>query len=79
MQLIGALIFIGLLVSLLGFAAYLARSQKSRNDPNKSWSQVLGPQFRGSAFDVGENLNREIEAGRGQSQRVRRSKRSKNK
>ena len=79
MQLIAALIFIGILVLLLTFAAYLARSQKSRNNPYRSWSQVLGPQFRGSAFDVGDNLNKEIEAGRRQSQHVRRSNRSRDK
>ena len=73
MQLIAALIFIGILVLLLALAAYLARSQKSRNDPYRSWSQVLGPQFRGSAFDVGDNLNKEIEAGRQQSPRGRRA------
>ncbi len=79
MQLIAALIFLGILVLLLGFAVYLARSQKSRNDPYRSWSQVLGPQFRGSAFDVGDNLNKEIEAGQQQSRRVRRSHHSRDK
>lgn len=73
MQLIGVLILLGILVLLLGFAVYLARGQKSRNDPYKSWSQVLGPQFRGSAFDVGDNLNKEIEAGQQQSRRGRRT------
>jgi len=76
MQLIAALIIIGILVLLLGAAMYFARSQKSRNDPYRSWSQVLGPQFRGSAFDVGEKLNEEIEGGRGQAQRTRRTRRS---
>lgn len=71
MQLIAALVFIGILMLLLALAAYLARSQKSRNDPYKSWSQVLGPQFSGSAFDVGDNLKKEIEAGRQQSRRGR--------
>jgi hypothetical protein len=73
MQLIAALIFIGILVLLLALAVYLARSQKSRNDPNRSWSQILGPQFRGSAFDVRDNLNKEIEAGRRQSRRSQRA------
>ncbi len=73
MQLIAVFIFIGILVLLLALAAYLARSQKSRNDPYRSWSQVLGPQFRGSAFDVGDNLKKEIEAGRQQSRRGRRA------
>jgi len=71
MQLIAVLIFISILVLLLALAVYLARSQKTSNDPYKSWSQVLGPQFRGSAFDVGDNLNKEIEAGRQQSRRGR--------
>src|SRR5258708_37694599 len=69
MQLIGVLILLGILVLLLVFAAYLARSQKSKNQPYGSWSNVLGPQFRGSAFDVGEKLNSEIEAGRQQQPR----------
>src|SRR5260370_6495954 len=67
MQLLAALIIIGILVLLLGAAMYFARGQKTRNDPYRSWSQVLGPQFRGSAFDVGEKLNEEIEAGRSQA------------
>src|SRR5260370_17417848 len=69
MQLIGVLILLGILVLLLVFAAYLARRQKSKNQPYGSWSNVLGPQFRGSAFDVGEKLNSEIEAGRQQQPR----------
>ena len=79
MQLIAALIFIGILVLLLALAAYLARSQKSRNDPNRSWSQILGPQFRGSAFDVGDNLNKEIEAGQQQSRRRQRAQHTRSK
>lgn len=76
MQLIAALIIIGILVLLLGAAMYFARGQKTRNEHYGSWSNVLGPQFRGSAFDVGEKLNEEIEAGRRQAQRTRRTKRS---
>ena len=76
MQLLAALIIIGILVLLLGAAMYFARGQKTRNDPYRSWSQVLGPQFRGSAFDVGEKLNEEIEAGRRQAHRTRRTRRS---
>ncbi len=78
MQLIAALIIIGILVLLLGAAMYFARGQKTRNEHYGSWSNVLGPQFRGSAFDVGEKLNEEIEAGRRQAQRTRRTKRSRN-
>ena len=76
MQLIAALIIIGILVLLLGAAMYFARGQKTRNEHYGSWSNVLGPQFRGSAFDVGEKLNEEIEAGRQQAHRTRRTKRS---
>ena len=61
MQLIGLLIFIGIFVMLLGVAIYLVRGEKSKNKAYGSWSNVLGPQFRGSAFDVGENLKKEIE------------------
>ena len=77
MQLIVALIFIGILVLLFGFAVYLARGEEPKSEHYGSWSNVLGPQFRGSAFDVRENLNKEIEAG--QSRRVRRSHHSKEK
>ncbi len=79
MQLIGALILIGILVLLLGAALYFARSQKTKNDAYRSWSQVLGPQFRGSAFDVGEKLNEEIEKGQQQARRTRHVNRSRNK
>jgi len=79
MQLIAALILIGILVLLLAFAIYLARGEEPKRGHYGSWSKVLGPQFRGSAFDVRENLNKGIEAGRGKSRRVRRSPRSKDK
>jgi len=79
MQLIGALILIGILVLLLGAALYFARSQKTKNESYRSWSQVLGPPFRGSAFDVGEKLNEEIEKGQQQARRSRRANRSRNK
>jgi hypothetical protein len=80
MQLIGVLILLGILILLLVFAVYLARGEKTRNQPYGSWSNVLGPQFRGSAFDVSEKLNSEIEAGRQQQpRRVRRSHHSKSK
>ena len=71
MQLIGVLIFIAILVLLFGLALYLARGEKSKNEHYGSWSNVLGPQFRGSAYDVRENLNKEIEEGRRQSRRVK--------
>ncbi len=77
MQLIAALIFIGILILLFGLAVYLARGQSPKREHYGSWSNVLGPQFRGSAYDVGEKLNREIEEGRGRSRRVKRSHRSK--
>ena len=76
MQLIAALIFIGILVLLFGFAVYLARGEEPKSEHYGSWSNVLGPQFRGSAFDVREKLNKEIEAGKGRSRRTRRSQRS---
>ena len=67
MQLIAGLIFIGILVLLIGAAIYLARSQKPKSQHYGSWSNVLGPQFRGSAFDVGERLNEEISEGQHKS------------
>jgi len=79
MQLIAALIFIGILVLLLVFAIYLARGEEPKSEHYGSWSKVLGPQFRGSAYDVRENLNKEIEDGQGKSRRVRRTPRSKDK
>ena len=79
MQLIAVLIFIGILVLLLAFAIYLARGEEPKGDHYGSWSNVFGPQFRGSAYDVRENLNKEIEDGQGKSRRVRRTPRSKDK
>jgi hypothetical protein len=79
MQLIGALIFIAILVLLFGLALYFARGQSPKREHYGSWSNVLGPQYRGSVYDVREKLNEEIEAGRGQSRRVRRSHHSKDK
>ena len=69
MQLIAGLIFIGILILLIGAAIYFARGQKPRSQHYGSWSNVLGPQFRGSAMDVGERLNEEISAGQHQSSR----------
>ena len=63
MQLIAGLIFIGILVLLIGAAIYLARGQKPKPQHYGSWSNVPGRQFRGSAMDVGERLNKEISAG----------------
>jgi hypothetical protein len=79
MQLIGALIFIGILVLLFGFAIYLAKGENPKSEHYGSWSNVLGPQFRGSAFDVREKLNEEIDAGQGQSRKLRRSHHSRDK
>jgi hypothetical protein len=74
-----AFIIISILVLLFGFAIYLARGEEPKREHYGSWSNVLGPQFRGSAYDVAENLNKEIEEGRGQSHRTRRSRRSREK
>ena len=79
MQLIAGLIFIGILVLLFAFAIYLARGEEPKSDHYGSWSNVLGPQFRGSAYDVRENLNKEIEDGRQQFRKGRRPQHSKNK
>ena len=79
MQLIGLLIFVGILVLLLAFAIYLARGEKIKNSPYGSWSKVLGPQFRGSAYDVGENLKEEMREGGQQFPKRRRPRHSKGK
>jgi len=79
MQLIGLLIFAGLLILLFGLAVYIARSEKSKNKPYESWSNVLGPQFRGSAYDVGENLKKELGEGEQQFNKGRRQRHSKRK
>ncbi len=79
MQLIGLLIFAGISILLFGLAVYLARGEKSKNKPFGSWSNVLGPQFRGSALDVGENLEKELGEGDHQSRKGRRSRNSKKK
>jgi len=79
MQIIAFLIFCGLLVGILGVCVYLARSQKPKGPKGQhygSWSNVLGPQFRGEAFDVGEKLNSEIAEGQHQSRRTRRAGRA---
>ena len=60
---------LGILVLLLAFAIYLARGEKIKNSPYGSWSKVLGPQFRGSAYDVGENLKEEMREGDSNSQK----------
>ena len=75
MQLIAGLIFLGILLLLIGAAIYFARGQTPRSQHYGSWSNVLGPQFRGSAMDVGERLNKEISAGQHQSSRQSRHQR----
>ena len=75
MQLIGLLIFFVILVVLFRFAVYLAGGEKSKNKPYSSWSNVLGPQFRGTAYDVGENLKKEM--GKQQYRKGRRERHSK--
>jgi hypothetical protein len=76
MDIIYAVIIIGILVLLFGFAVYLARSQNPKSQHYGTWSNVFPPQFRGSAFDVNERLNADIEAGRHLSRRARRPHRS---
>jgi len=78
MQLLAALILLGLFVLILGAAIYFGSHQKPRAQHYGSWSRVLGPQFNGSAMDVKEKLNAEIAAGQNQSRRMQRthSKRS---
>ncbi len=66
MQLLAGLLFIGILVLLIGAAIYFARGQKPKSQHYGSWSNVLSPQFRGSAMDVGERLNEEIAEGQHQ-------------
>jgi hypothetical protein len=79
MQLIGLLIFIGILVLLLAFAIYLARGEEPKSEHYGSWSNVLGPQFRGSAFDVREDLKKEMGEGKQHLQRRKRPRHSKEK
>ncbi len=79
MQLIAALIFIGILVLLLVFAIDLARGEEPKSEHYGSWSKVLGLQFRGSAYDVGENLKKEIEDGGQQFRKGRRPRQWKKK
>jgi len=45
---------------------YASRGEKSRDKPDWSWSNVSGPQFRGSALDVEENLEKELGEGKHQ-------------
>jgi hypothetical protein len=64
MQLIAALIFIGLIVLILGGCMYLARRQKPKSQHYGTWSNVLGPRFGRSPLDVNEQLNEEISESR---------------
>ncbi len=77
MQLLALLIFAGILILLFGLAVYLANGEKSKNKPYGSWSNVLGPQFRGSALDAGENLEKELGEGKHEKRRGRRSPKKK--
>ena len=79
MQLLVALIFIVILVSLFGFVIYLARGEEPKGEHYGTWSNVLGPQFRGSAYDVRENLNKEIEDGKQQFRKGRKPRHSRRK
>ena len=79
MQLIAALIFIGLFVFILGGCLYLAKRQKPKSQHYGSWSNVLGPQFRGSTLDVNEKLNAEISAERHQSHQAHRTRHTRSK
>jgi copper oxidase (laccase) domain-containing protein len=63
-HIIATLILLGILALLAAAGIYFARGQKTRNQGYRTWSNVLGPQFRGSAFDVGEKLNEDISAGK---------------
>jgi hypothetical protein len=74
-----AFIIISILVLLFGFAIYLARGEDPKSEHYGSWSKVLGPQFRGSAYDVRDNLNKEIEDGRQQFRKGSRPRHSKKK
>jgi hypothetical protein len=71
-HIIATLILLGILALLSAGAIYFARGQKTRNKRYGTWSNVLGPQFRGSAFDVGEKLNEEIAAGKRQANQTQR-------
>jgi hypothetical protein len=74
-----AFIIISILALLFGFAIYLARGEEPKSEHYGSWSNVLGPQFRGTVYDVRENLNKEIEDGRQGFRKGRRSGHSKKK
>jgi len=71
-HIIATLILLGILALLGAGAIYFARGQKTRNTGYGTWSNVLGPQFRGSAFDVGEKLNKEIAAGKHRANQTQR-------
>ncbi len=79
MQLLAILIFADILILLFRSAVYLARVEKTKNKPYGSWSNVLGPQFRGSALDVGENLEKELREGEQKKRRGSKTRHSKKK
>ncbi len=73
MQLIGALLFIAIFLLIVGASIYFAGHQRPRSQHYGSWSRVVGPQFNGSAMDVGERLNEKIAAGQHQARQARRT------
>jgi hypothetical protein len=79
MQIIGVILLMGILMLLLGGCLYLANRQKPKKQHYGSWSQVLGPQFNGSAMDVGEKLNEEISVGQRRSLHTRQNHRARSK
>jgi len=71
-QLIGILIFCAVVLILVAAGIYFGRGQKPRSEHYGSWSNIIGP-FSGQGMDIGERLNREIEAGQhGGNRRSRR-------
>ncbi len=79
MQLIAALIFIGLLLAIGGACLYFGSHQSQRYEHYGSWSRMLPPLLNGSPLDVNEKLNKEISAGRRQARQTRHVRRPRDK
>ena len=69
-SLIAFLIFVGIFLLILLGCLFLASREKTHRNPYDSWSSIMGPQWNSQAMDMGEQLNKDIAAGRRQAHRA---------
>lgn len=65
-------IFVGIFLLILLGCLFLASREKTHGNPYGSWSSIMGPQWNSRALDVGEQLNKDIAAGRRQARHAAR-------